>query len=193
MIDRSEHIDSLFDPSPYLAAWELSGQDVTLTIDYVEAGEVIGDGGKKSHKPLIHFVEKEWPKPYILNQTAKKLLISWYGAAYRNWAGKRFTVYPTMEKNRQTKIEEEVIRLRPKKPGPAPAATQQTAKPATLQDRAQQAVTALKGATSLEQLTKRTASTVPLCKELSDAGLTDLVNAIEAASTERAEVLTAPV
>jgi hypothetical protein len=39
----------------YLYAFDLQGKDVTLTIDKVSGGTLVGTGGKKTKKPLCFF------------------------------------------------------------------------------------------------------------------------------------------
>ena len=37
----------------YIYAYDLEGKDVTVTIERVTAGELTGEGGKKSKKPTV--------------------------------------------------------------------------------------------------------------------------------------------
>lgn len=104
------HILELFDPSEYVAAFELKGRDVTATISRVVGGEVIGEDGKKAKKPIIYF--SDWPKPLVLGKKMAKQLIKLYGTDPKAYTGKQLTMYPTEEKCFGEMME--VVRLRPK-------------------------------------------------------------------------------
>lgn len=136
------HLLSLFDPSPYVAAWELGGKDVTVTIDRVVRAEVIGEGGKKSKKPVMYF--RDWDKPMVFGKTVAKTLMSLYGADYENLPGKRITMYTVKEKNHEGEMEDRV-RVRRK----VPAAN--VAMP-TLSERAARLEAAISAAESTESL-----------------------------------------
>lgn len=100
-----------------LFAFDLGGQDKTLTIDRVTGGELTGPGGKKSKKPLCHF--RNVPKPLGLNATNCKTIAAMYGNDTDGWAGKRITLYPTTTQMGGETVE--CIRVRPRVP-PAPSA-----------------------------------------------------------------------
>lgn len=108
------HIYELFDPSKYVQAFELDGRDVTVTIARVIGETVEGENNRKASKPVIHFTD--WPKPMVLNKTNAKVLIRLYGADYRTWGGKRFTMYPTTTKLAGEEVD--AIRLRKNAPPP---------------------------------------------------------------------------
>jgi hypothetical protein len=82
--------------SEHLYAFHLQGRDVTLEISRVTGGEVTGDGGKKSRKPLVYFKGKE--KPLALNRTNGKTIATLYGNDASQWVGKLVTIYPTTTK-----------------------------------------------------------------------------------------------
>jgi hypothetical protein len=82
----------MFD-SLYIGAWDLNGKEATVTIERVEAGTLIGSGGRKSRKPLVHFKGKD--RPLALNKTNAKIIAGMYGADTAQWAGKAITIYPT--------------------------------------------------------------------------------------------------
>lgn len=103
------HILELFDPSEYVAAFELKGRDVTATISRVVGGEVQGEDGKKAKKPIIYF--NDWPKPLVLGKKMAKQLIKMYGTDPKAYVGKQLTMYPTEEKCFGEMME--VVRLRP--------------------------------------------------------------------------------
>lgn len=93
MSDDSDDIRLMVD-SKYIGAWDLRGRDVTVTIDRIVGGTVIGEGGKKDRNPLIHF--KGWPKPLVCNATMRKTLYSLYATySAKELRGKRITLYPT--------------------------------------------------------------------------------------------------
>lgn len=97
--------------SPYLFACHLAFADVTLTIDRVEAGKVVGQGGKSSGKPVIYWREKDW-RPMALNKTNGKTIVALYGTPdVTQWAGKRVTLYPTTTTFGSETVE--CIRIRP--------------------------------------------------------------------------------
>jgi hypothetical protein len=122
----THHIYELFDPSKFVAAFELDGKDVTVTIERVVGETIEGEANRKARKPVIHF--KDWPKPLVLNKTNAKVLIHLYGADYRKWTGKRFTMYPTTAKMAGDEVD--AIRLRKKVP-PSAATVAQSAPPRT--------------------------------------------------------------
>ncbi len=100
----------------WLFAYDLNGKDVTVTIEKVVGGEVIGEGGKKSKKPIVSFVGAK--KRLALNVTNGTTIASLYGKDVSAWKGKRITLYPTTTKfGSETR---ECIRVRPKVPGTGP-------------------------------------------------------------------------
>ena len=97
--DTPVHVKSMFvggeKDSPYLYACHLAFKDLTLTIDKVKGGEVVGTGGKKTGKPVIYWREKD-ARPLALNKTNGAQITSLYGTAnVKEWKGKRVTLYPT--------------------------------------------------------------------------------------------------
>lgn len=101
----------------YLAHYHLEtddGQtpDVVVTIDRCEAGEVIGDGGRKSRKPLLYFVGKTLP--LVVNATIGKTIQGMYGAETRGWHGKRIAIYSTTTERAGETLR--CIRVRPQIP-----------------------------------------------------------------------------
>jgi hypothetical protein len=77
----------------YLGAWDLTGREVTATISRVAGGELTGQGGRKSKKPLVYFEGKE--KALACNKTNAKTIAALYGANTDGWVGKAITMYPT--------------------------------------------------------------------------------------------------
>lgn len=98
----------------YLGAWNLvdpegNKRDVVVTIEKVEAAEIVGEGGKKNKKPLIYFRGKSLPM--VIGKTVGKTIAAMYGNETRHWEGKRITLYSTT-----TSVggeEKDCIRCRP--------------------------------------------------------------------------------
>lgn len=83
------HIDSLF-PSKYLAAADLNGKDLVLTIDSWEIDAV---GIDEEQRPILHFKNAE--KGMVLNRTNADTISAMYGPEVDDWVGKPITIYPT--------------------------------------------------------------------------------------------------
>lgn len=92
--ERSQMPDfrTMFDKD-YLYAFMLNGREVTVEIAKVQGGQIKGDGGKSSKKPICHFKGKD--KPLALNVTNCKTIAAMYGNNTDQWIGKRITIYPT--------------------------------------------------------------------------------------------------
>ena len=70
----------------------LPGQEITVTIASITTSEVIGDGGKKSTKPIMKFVEPV--KPLIANTVNFKRITKLLGSKYiEDWIGKQIILY----------------------------------------------------------------------------------------------------
>jgi hypothetical protein len=106
----------------YLFAYDLGGQDRTVTIDRVVGGELTGTGGKKSKKPLCYFREVKSGKPLALNATNGKAIAAMYGNDTDEWIGKRVTMFATQTQMGGETVE--CIRIRPVIP-PASAKSEQ--------------------------------------------------------------------
>jgi len=111
----NDDIRRMYDEKDYLYAHDLDGKDVTLTITKVDAGELIGDGGKKSKKPMVSFEGTK--KKLALNHTNKKIIGGMYGYKASQLVGKRVTLYPTTTKFGGETLEG--IRIRPLIPAAA--------------------------------------------------------------------------
>lgn len=121
MTDPNDDIRLLYE-STWLSAPDLRGRDVTLTIARVQGGEVIGEGGKKNKKPILHWEEKmrdgKTPiKPMPLNKTNRKIVSDLYGTGYsiKALVGKRVTLYPTTTRMGGQQVD--CVRIRNVKPG----------------------------------------------------------------------------
>lgn len=99
--------------SDWLRAFDLQGRDVTVIIEKIDPGEVTGEGGKKSRKPVAHFKSKT--KPLALNATNCKTIARMYGNKTEEWLGKAITLYPTV--TQKGGEETPCIRVRPSAPG----------------------------------------------------------------------------
>jgi hypothetical protein len=129
------HYKTLF-PTLYLAAHDLGGKDVPLTIRRIVVEELKTEAGTEK-KPVVFFVEtgkkadaagtKE--KRLVLNKTNAKVIANMYGPELNDWTGKRVTLYAA----RVSSFGEEVdaIRVRPVPPPaaaqPKPQSTEETA------------------------------------------------------------------
>lgn len=93
----------------HLRAWDLEGQDVTVTIERVEPGTIENADGETKRMPFVYF--KGFPKPLGINKTNGKSLAGMYGTDTTRWVGKRVTLFPTTTQYAgETK---DCIRIRP--------------------------------------------------------------------------------
>lgn len=112
----NDDIRLMFDEKDFLYAFDLDGKDVTVTIESVKAGELIGDGGKKSRKPILSFVGAK--KKLAVNKTNMKIIAGMYGYKASGWTGKRITLFPTTTKFGPDTMD--CIRVRPVMPKEKP-------------------------------------------------------------------------
>ena len=77
----------------YVAAFELKGNDLALTIKSVAIEKVIGGKGREESCPVLHFEEAK--KGMVLNKTNAKMVAKLYGTDPEVWVGKTITLYPT--------------------------------------------------------------------------------------------------
>jgi hypothetical protein len=94
----------------FIAAEELDGKEVNLTIAAIEWDEVYSREDKKNvRKGSIRF--KETTKKLVLNKTnAKKLTELFASGQVESWVGKRVCLYPTSERSFGQMID--VIRIK---------------------------------------------------------------------------------
>ena len=86
-------VRKLFDKE-YLYAYDLEGKDVTVVIESVKGGTLVGTGGKSNKKPVLRFKGKE--KALALNITNARVIAGLYGGFDSQlWVGKSVTLYPT--------------------------------------------------------------------------------------------------
>lgn len=85
------HWKKLTNPN-YLGAYSIeNGQDLILTIKYVQEEKVIGTDGKKDDCVVCHFAENA--KPMILNATNMKTITKLYKTPYiEEWSGKKIQI-----------------------------------------------------------------------------------------------------
>lgn len=88
-------------PSLYLAAPELKGKDVTLTIRKLAVESLRTDRGEEK-RPVIYFNETQAKAPnpakekrLVLNKTNAMTIATIHGRETDAWVGKRITLYPT--------------------------------------------------------------------------------------------------
>ena len=107
------HYKSMFD-NQWLFAFDLQGKERHVQIDKVEAGTLIGQGGRKSKKPCVYFKGVE--KPLALNATNAKAIAAIAGSPDTDkWVGQWITLYPTQCQS-PTGETTDCIRVRPKAP-----------------------------------------------------------------------------
>ncbi len=105
-------VRQLFDKE-YLYAYDLQGKDVTVVIESVKGGTLVGTGGKSNKKPIVRFKGKE--KALGLNITNARIIAGLYGGFdAEKWIGQAITLYPTTTTFGSQTVE--CIRVRPTKP-----------------------------------------------------------------------------
>ena len=86
-------VRKLFDKE-FIYAYDLEGRDVTVTIERVQGGTLIGEGGKSNKKPVLYF--KGSKKGLALNITNARTIAGLYVSFdSEKWLGKKITIYPT--------------------------------------------------------------------------------------------------
>jgi len=93
-------------PSLYLAADDLKGKELNLTIAEMRVDELAVEGGHKEKKPVLFFEESrakavkagkpDKEKRLVLNKTNAMKIASLHGTETDDWVGKRITLYATM-------------------------------------------------------------------------------------------------
>ena len=97
MTEQKTHFRKLLNPL-YLGSFDLDpNQEYKVTIEKIDRDiEVIGDGGKKQKKAIVHF--KGATKPMILNATNMKMIAKVSGSKFiEDWIGKTFILKVTQE------------------------------------------------------------------------------------------------
>jgi hypothetical protein len=80
-------------PTDFIAAVELKGREVTLTITSVKIEQVRMAGGAKQPKPVLTFERTK--KKLALNKTNAGTIAELYGSEAEKWVGHPITIYPT--------------------------------------------------------------------------------------------------
>lgn len=105
------HWKQLVDPR-FIGAYALpNGDDLTVTIEYVQLETIKMMGGKSEDHSVMHLVGN---KPMILNATNSKSIHKLYGPFIENWAGKQITLFASTAKMSGEMVE--CLRIRPNIP-----------------------------------------------------------------------------
>jgi hypothetical protein len=99
-------------------------KDISVTIEGVKGGELVGTGGRKSKKPIISFVGKE--KKFVCNKTNAKTIAALYGNHVEKWVGKKIALYVSTTRDPSTGGDIPCIRVRPQMPIGKSAASEET-------------------------------------------------------------------
>lgn len=83
-------------PSKYVAAADLNGKTVTLTIKAVTLEEMVTHKDERVKKPVVWF--ERATKGLVLNVTNAKIIAALYGDETNDWLGQRISIYPTRVK-----------------------------------------------------------------------------------------------
>lgn len=119
-------VRQLFDKE-YLYAYDLQGKDVTVVIESVKGGTLVGTGGKSNKKPVLRFKGKE--KALALNITNARVIAGLYGGFDADlWIGKAVTLFPTTTTFGSQTVD--CIRIRNVKPRGRNNGAEQPAEPA---------------------------------------------------------------
>ena len=89
-------------------------RDTIVTITKVLGGNIVGQGGRKTKKPVIYMKGTE--KGFAVNSTNGKAIATMYGPAIENWLGKRISLYKSTTRNPNGDGEVDCIRVRPQVP-----------------------------------------------------------------------------
>ncbi len=102
-------VRKLYDKA-YIYSYDLEGKDVTVTIERVTGGTLVGTGGKSNKKPVVYFKGSE--KGLALNITNARVIAGLYGGFdSESWLGKKVTLYPTTTTFGSQTVD--CIRIRP--------------------------------------------------------------------------------
>jgi hypothetical protein len=118
------HFQQMYDRD-YLGSFDLpEDKDISVTIEGVKGGELVGTGGRKSKKPIISFVGKE--KKFVCNKTNAKTIAALYGNHVEKWVGKKIALYVSTTRDPSTGGDIPCIRVRPQTPIGKSAASEET-------------------------------------------------------------------
>jgi len=108
------HWRKFMDPREYIYAEDLVGRDVDVRIARIVAGELAGEKGRKSKKPLAYFEGKS--RPLALNKTNCKAIERITGSADTDkWIGQWITLFPTQTADPNGN-QVDCVRVRPRAP-----------------------------------------------------------------------------
>lgn len=108
------HWRKMMDPRDHVYAEDLNGRDVDVLIERVTQGELLGEKGRKSKKPLAHF--RGMSKPLALNKTNCKAIERIAGSSDTDaWCGVWITLYPATTQD-PSGNEVPCVRVRPRAP-----------------------------------------------------------------------------
>lgn len=132
---KKVHIEEMVEKD-YLAAWDVSDRDFTLTIGSVEKKELVMRGGKKKVVPVVTFNGAR--KKFVLAaRTNRDTIAGMYGPYPVDWIGKSITLFMDPKCKSPNGGVCPGIRIRPMVPR-GPAETMTTEKPVDHEMRAQQ-------------------------------------------------------
>ena len=78
----------------YVAAGDLDGKDVTLTVKAIHGpNKLKREDGKLIDKPVAEFAET--PKKLVIGKTNARLIRMTHGNEMDGWVGRKITLYPT--------------------------------------------------------------------------------------------------
>lgn len=80
-------------PSKYVAAADLNGKPVTLTVKSITLEEMVTHKDERVKKPVVWF--ERATKGFVMNVTNARTIADLYGDETDAWVGKRITIYPT--------------------------------------------------------------------------------------------------
>lgn len=107
------HWKKYMDAKDFLFAFDLDNRDVTVTVTHVTGGELVGEQGRKTKKPIAHL--KGTPKKLALNATNCKTIEQLTGTPdVDKWKDVRVTLFPTTTNFGGSTVE--CIRVRPYPP-----------------------------------------------------------------------------
>lgn len=113
MTDKQDY-RKFFDKELF-GAWDIPGADVVMTIATAGGGELTGQGGRKTKKPMIGFVGTD--KKFAINATNGKTIAGMYGVYVQDWVGKKIALYKTTTQMGGETMD--CVRIRPQIPGAA--------------------------------------------------------------------------
>lgn len=88
-------------------------REVTVTIEKVTGGEIIGEGGRKTKRPFVYFAGSKTDKPLGLNSTNSKAIEQIAGSGdVKRWVGLRLVLFVTKTRDPNGSGMVDCIRVR---------------------------------------------------------------------------------